>query len=200
MSRLKEMPTPKRKAMVTIGTDGVVDYVQVPEGQRFTLGPVSVLRLITGLVPSKSTARKALDEFLAKKQVMVPVDLDQMWALLPYKRSRYSSTNHSMGSADQSAVLENQMIKSASYESFAENVEMAEDIVAKLASTNETIDRLVARGRKFNASRAKGDLMKIATRVEEITQNVDLAQPWVGSDLAELSKKATEIHALFPTE
>lgn len=194
------MPTPKRKAMVTIGTDGVVDYVQVPEGQKFTLGPVSVLRLITGLVSSRRVARQALDEFLSKKQVMVSVDLDQMWAMLPYNRARYSSTNHLMGSADHSqpADQENQMPKNASYESFTENVEMAEDIVAKIAATNTTIDRLVAAGRKFNASRAKGDLMKIASRVEEITQNVDLAQPWVGADLAELSKKACEIYNLFP--
>jgi hypothetical protein len=41
------------------------------------------------------------------------------------------------------------------------------------------------------------DLHKLASRVTEIAQNVDLAYPWVSNDLMELSKKASEIHGLF---
>lgn len=195
-TKLKEAsPTRKeagqgRRSTVVIGTDGVVDYVQVPEGQRFTLGPVSVLRLITGLVPSQRIARQALDEFLSKKQVMVSVDLDQMWAMLPYKRSRYSSV--------ESPVSEEPDMKKASFDQFNENIEMVETIVSKVAATNESIDRLVAAGKRFNATRAKGDLLKIASRVEQIAADVDLAESWVSADLGDLHKQATAISDLFP--
>lgn len=195
--------TPRRMAMVTFGTDGFVDYVQVPDGQRFMLGPVSVLKLIMGLVPTR-TARTALKEFVGKNQVMVSVDLDKMWSMLPFRRARYSSANPLMGRADRSAQIprfvetENQAaMKTASYDTFTANVELAEDIVAKVATTDEAIDRLVNAGKKFDSVRAKSDLHKIASRVAEIAQNVDLAQPWVGGDLATLSKQANEIHGLF---
>jgi hypothetical protein len=196
--------SPRRKAIVVIGTDGFVDYVQVADGQKFMLGPVSVLKLIMGLVPV-GAARKALREFVAHRQVMLSVDLDRMWELLPFQRARYSSANVLIRSPDRSpktarcGELENPpaMLKTASYDTFTANVELAEDIVAKVASTDEKIERLVTAGKKFDAVRARGDLHKIASRVAEISQNVDLAQPWVANDLSELSKRANEIHGLF---
>lgn len=191
----------RRISMVTFGTDGVVDYVQVPDGQRFMLGPVSVLKLIMGLVPLRH-ARTALREFVDNKQVMMSVDLDRMWAMLPFQRARYSSTNPLMGRADRMIArcgeTENPaMLKTACYDTFTAHADLAEDIVAKVAATDEAIERLVQAGRKFDSVRAKSDLHKIASRVAEITQNVDLAQPWVGTDLAALSKQANEIHTLF---
>lgn len=203
------MPTktkPGRVAMVTFGTDGFVDYVQVPDGQKFMLGPVSVLKLIMGLAPLR-VAKQALRQFVDERQVMLSVDLDRMWALLPFQRARFSSTNPLMGRPDRNTPrarlgeTENQAaMKTASYDTFTAHVELAEDIVAKVAATNDAIDRLVTAGKKFDSVRAKADLHKIASRVAEITQNVDLAQPWVGSDLADLSKRANEIHGMFPQE
>jgi len=186
--------------LVTIGTDGNVDYVQTPDGQRHMLGPVSVLKLITGLVPVR-TAREALKEFTENNQVMLSVDLDKMWTLLPFRRARYSSTtNPFMKREDRSfpfSDLEKIMLKSASYETFSSNMELAEGIVTKVAETNSRIDALIAEGKQFDSNRAKGDLHKIASKVSEIAQNVDMAQPWVETDLTELSKQATEIHSLF---
>ena len=274
----KEPKEPRRIAMVTIGTDGVVDYVQVHD-QRYMLGPVSVLKLISKLVPTRM-ARKALDEFLDAKQVMVSVDLDKMWALLPFRRARYSSTNPSITNPlierfdhhhftpaqrelmskdfslrlarleEQLSIFENydgrvtasmneariaslvgliddlsrtaglppefleqqkkmkdkakdkdddkkEDKKEASYATFMVHTAMAEDIVNKVASTDTTIDRLVAAGKRFNSVRAKSDLYKIASRVAEISQSVDLGQSWVGGDLGILSQQANEIHDLF---
>ena len=189
--------------MVTFGTDGFVDYVQVQD-QRYMLGSVSVLKLIVGLAPTR-TARVALKEFVSSQRVELPVDLDRMWAMLPFRRARFSSANPLMGGLDRQDQVarcdatENQdaMLKIASYDTFAANVELAEDIVAKVAATDEAIERLKTAGKRFDSVRAKQDLHKIASRVAEIAQNVDLAQPWVSNDLADLSKKANEIHGLF---
>jgi hypothetical protein len=252
-------------ALVTIGTDGFVDYVQTPDGLKFNLGPVSVLKLITGLVPVR-TARAALKEFLENKQVLLSVDLDKMWKLLPFQRARYSSVYNPLMSnsscrpvilreanmdpekitkeaiEQQVAQIEKEISnlqasgmpknmlasqvetlkgmiatmkapspygdqsknktyyglgKTASYDTFMANTEMAEDVITKVAATDETIDRLVSEGKHFDSARARMDLHKLASRVSEISQNVDLAYPWVSNDLMELSKKANEIHELF---
>lgn len=185
--------------MVTIGTDGVVDYVQMPNGERLMLGSVSVLTLISNLVSPPRVARQAVDSFLQSNETLVRVDLDKMMDLLPFKWARFSSINPLMGKGDHTA-LETDMLKQASFDSFTSNVETAENIVSKVAATNSTIDRLVKAGKNFDSARAKSDLLKIASRVAEISENVDLAQPWVGNDLAELHKQATEIYALFPVE
>jgi hypothetical protein len=87
--------------------------------------------------------------------------------------------------------------KQASFETFTANTELAEDIVAKVAAANETVDRLVQEGKRFNAERAKEDLHKIASKVAEIAQNVDLAHPWVSNDLEDLSQSANKIYGLF---
>lgn len=186
-----------RTTLVTVGTDGFVDYVQVPDGQRFMLGPVSVLQLIMGAVKSVRAAQVALEEFVASGKTIVPVDLDQMWELLPFRRARYSSTNPFMLKWDHSD-REPEM-KTASYNTLIAHVEMAEDIVNKVAETDSTIDRLIAEGKRFDAARAKADLLKIASRIAEIAEHVDLAQGWVGADLAELSAQAQELHRLFPS-
>lgn len=292
----KDAIAERRMAMVTIGTDGFVDYVQVPDGQRFMLGPVSVLRLVASLVPGR-TAKKALNEFLTNKQVMLSVDLDRMWSLLPFQRARFSSvgmtegtpiarfvetsTNPLMRTKDRTqplfererymanspqevfesrlARLEEQVTvferhaktasvivpagmaearvaslknlisdlrtaglppefleqqkkmkdkakgdddkdddkKEASFDVFAANMSMAESIVAKVAAVDDVIDRLVQAGKRFDSVRAKTDLHKIASRVTEIAQSVDLGYPWVGRDLSALSRQANEIHGLF---
>lgn len=186
-----------RIALVTVGSDGFVDYVQTPDGQKHMLGPVSVLKLITGLVPTR-TAREALQEFTSSNRTMLKVDLDKMWELLPFRRARYSSTtNPLIEREDRNPEIS--MTKSANYDAFSANVDLAEDIVAKVSQTDETIDRLREAGKRFDSVRAKADLHKIAARVTEIAENVDLAQPWVGNDLVELSKRANDIHALFHT-
>jgi hypothetical protein len=147
--------TQRRMAMVTFGTDGFVDYVQVPDGQKFMLGPVSVLKLIMGLAPLR-TARQALRQFVDERQVMLSVDLDRMWSMLPFQRARFSSANPLMGRPDRNpTLLENQdAMKTASYDTFIANADLADDIVAKVAATNEAIDQLVTAGKKFASVRA----------------------------------------------
>lgn len=187
----------KRMAMVTVGTDGFVDYVQVADGEKFMLGPVSVLRLITGSVDSIRSARVALEEFVRNGKTMVSVDLDKMWSLLPFRRARFSFTNPLMSRGSDSLSSENSM-KTASYDTLMANVEVAEDIVSKVAETHDAIERLEKAGKRFNAAEARGDLLRIASLVSEIVQNVDMAQSWVGRDLDQVAAQANKIHGLFP--
>jgi len=78
------------RLLVTVGTDGATDWVRMPDGQKFNLGPVSVLRFVAGLT-TRSVAKQALDTFLAGKEAMVAVDEERMWVLLAPHRARWSA-------------------------------------------------------------------------------------------------------------
>ncbi len=78
--------------LVTIGTDGVSDWVQTPDGQKLMLGPISVLKFVTELgVGGSYGARKTLDEFLKDGTSMLTVDADRMAELLKPHRARWTS-------------------------------------------------------------------------------------------------------------
>jgi hypothetical protein len=74
------------RVLVTVGTENELDWVKTPDGQKFTLGPVSVAKFVGSLV--RHGQRAALDQFLMSGETMVQVDLDQMWELLKPVRVR----------------------------------------------------------------------------------------------------------------
>lgn len=79
--------------LVTVGTDGFTDWVQIPDGQKFTLGRISVLNLVTKLASGIFEARKALQSFLDTGQALIAVDWDHMWKLFEPIRARWASDN-----------------------------------------------------------------------------------------------------------
>jgi hypothetical protein len=88
------------RLLVTVGTDGTKDWVQTPDGQKFSLGRHSVLSFVSKLARSSSVARHTLDTFLASAQAMFSVDDDKMWGLLTPRRARWASDGSFM-SQDQ---------------------------------------------------------------------------------------------------
>lgn len=87
--------------------------------------------------------------------------------------------------------------KSASFATLQGNMKLAEEIVEAVRETDVKIDALVTAGRKFNASKARGDLHTVVAQLTDMMRQVDLAEPWTTGDLLNLSKQASEIHALF---
>ncbi len=80
-----------KRVLITLGTDGVSDWVQTPDGVKHMLGAVSVLKLVTELVSGTHGMRQTIDAFNKHGQAMVTVDLDAMWALLKPHRARWTS-------------------------------------------------------------------------------------------------------------
>jgi hypothetical protein len=78
-----------------------------------------------------------------------------------------------------------------------ENSLLADATLSKVEATNTKVDLLVASGKKFDAARAKGDLLKVASSVETLLRDADLAQPWVKGELHKLAEEAKKLHALF---
>jgi hypothetical protein len=266
------------KGLVTLGTDGLSDYVKLSDGTRYNLGVISPLKFVVELTQGSRAARTALDAFLAEGSAFLTVDMDRMWGLLKPRIPRMSTvadplipvanrtplTRQGTTMADQftkeaivnqiarieaQAALLQQRSKEAgsvpvnmrpqiealmgmvaglrspkvaeeqqtqqqaepeqqaqqkqaatqraSFETFKANTELAGQIIEQLNETNGKIDALVTAGRKFASARAKQDVHSIVAKVSEIVQTVDLAQPWVKADLADLASKSAEIHALF---
>lgn len=78
------------RLLVTVGTDGFTDWVQLPDGSKLSLGPVSVLKFVSKLATGRE-AQQALDGFLAEREAMLRVDETQMWELLAPRRRRWAA-------------------------------------------------------------------------------------------------------------
>lgn len=115
----------------------------------------------------------------------------------PYGNQSQNSTYYGLPNKGPGDIQASYNPKRASYDNLKANTAVAEGVLAQVDATNTKIDQLVTAGKKFDASRAKQDLLKIASKVNEIVANVDLAQPWVRDDLLDLAKAAENIHGLF---
>lgn len=87
-------------------------------------------------------------------------------------------------------------VSGLSFDTMVANQEIANGILAKAASTVQTIDKLAAAGRRFNANQAKADLKEVTTKASGIL-TTDLTQAWVKADLQKLASRVEHIHGLF---
>lgn len=85
-----------RTKNVIISTDGLRDFVQLPEGVKLILGPISMAKLVATCVTNRAMARRALDEFLKRGEAMIAIDLDKFETLVQPRRARWSSTDPSI--------------------------------------------------------------------------------------------------------
>jgi hypothetical protein len=116
------------RLLVTVGSDGVTDWVSMPDGQRFNLGPVSVLSFV-GKLASPSMAKKSLDVFLKSGKAMFAVDEDRMWQLLKPVRARWSSSDGSfMPDVDRKTAASGRI----EIMTFEQSLTALEDHIAKL--------------------------------------------------------------------
>lgn len=79
----------------------------------------------------------------------------------------------------------------------SENSLIADATLSKVEAAATKVDLLVQAGKKFDHVRAKGDLYKVATSVQTILKDADLAQPWVKVELEKLAAEAKRLHGLF---
>lgn len=80
---------------VLLGTDGLRDWVLLPDGTKYMLGATSMAKLVAELAPA-GTARRALDAFVSGNEARVRVDVDRMFALLAPARTRLAASDTSL--------------------------------------------------------------------------------------------------------
>lgn len=108
-----------RRAVI-FSTDGLRDYVTTPDGVKYMLGPVSVLQVVTKLVP-RAHVRQVLDEFNASSEVMAILDTDALFEmlappkrrLLSYDRSTYPSSESSPSERHEPMAAEDKSLTDA---------------------------------------------------------------------------------------
>lgn len=78
---------------MALGSDGVVDYLETPDGVRYMLGDVSLLKVVAELVPGSGPKRQAMDQLEQHRRAMVTLSLDKFFALTAPVRRRFGSTD-----------------------------------------------------------------------------------------------------------
>ncbi len=113
------------RVFVTIGTDGYADWVQLADGQKLMLGPISVLKFVTELgVGGSYGARQTLDEFVKDGTSMFTVDADRMAELLKPHRARWTSVRPAIPlipSPDRTSSPSKQVTAMADADSFVKD-------------------------------------------------------------------------------
>ncbi len=150
------------RLLVTVGTDGFTDWVQLPDGSKLSLGPVSILTFVTKLCPSGQMAKRTLEGLLQDKAAMVAVDDDKMWAMLTPRRARWAADSFmirdqrntptsrrgtNMGSIDRDlTAIENHLValsKAAKAGASPEKMSEGLNILTKLACDYSGLDETV---------------------------------------------------------
>lgn len=186
--------------LVTIGTDGTKDWVETPDGQKFALGSVSVLTLVSTFAKSSKIARRIVDVFLEKGAALLSVDEDGLWALLAPRRPRHAAgpfIGHQEGHLSVRHPMKTAFEGDLNFDTYRANLGLAKGILQKAEATVSTIDRLAAEGRKFNAAKAKADVASVTTRVASICSSTELTESWVREDLQKLAAWNDKLHGLF---
>jgi len=146
------------RMMVTLGSDGHVDWIQTPDGQKFTLGPISVFTFVRKL--SDRPIRATLDRFLQTRSVMFSVDQDRMWELLKPVRVRLAG-----GPFMPSSVREE---RNSMHEVDFQAIEAALNEAEKALGA---LDKKVAAGQMEGISSSRDDFMKAADKIKSPNQS-----------------------------
>lgn len=286
---------------VTISTDGLRDFVTLPDGLKLMVGQVAMSKLVAECSRGGREARRALDEYLKNGEAVIALDLDKVaemtappkgrWvaggvsSLIPPQDRAPTTVSGSQIVMNKSAeidtslsdkataeAIKNQVFrieqqialisghageaspgsigqniqkdevsklrdlvtwlrrgspygnqskndtyyglpettpggdsarKQASTEgsavSLSENGLLADATLSKIEATSNKIDLLVTAGKKFDHVKAKGDLFKVASSVQGLLKDADLAAPWVKGELTKFAEEAKRLHGLFAT-
>ncbi len=79
--------------LVSVGTDGFTNWVRLPDGQKFNLGPIPVTSFVAKLGVDYQQSRLVLDAYLRDGEAMLRVDEGRMWSLLTPRRTRWASND-----------------------------------------------------------------------------------------------------------
>lgn len=135
--------------LITVGTDGITNWVSASDGKRYNLGVMSVLKFVTDLLPPKK-AVTALDTFLSEGSVMIVADPNKLEKTF----ARIAAQNPSMSPPvkDSMATIQDKLTK------IERHVEALNKAAAKKASNlHEGIDILVKLASELKAHDVTAD-------------------------------------------
>lgn len=162
--------------------------MQTPDGQRYSLGPVSVLRFAQSLARSSRDARIALDTFLKTGSAMLSVDEGRMWELLAPLRVRWAAGPF--------------MPRDQHYPSLGDRDNAMATIFEDLAVTEQavgTLNRLASQGRQD--PKLVQHLVKLAQKIKSPNQSTNSTYYGLGApDVFEVGDTEPAVHTVEASE
>lgn len=123
--------------LVILGTNGTKDWIQLPDGQRFNLGPLSVLSFVSKLAKNSRVAKQTLDRYLKEGEAMLSVDADKMWSLMVPRRAVWATDSFMPSDQRHSPFSIGTSVMATIYEDLTQ-VERVVAHLNKKASVGET--------------------------------------------------------------
>lgn len=80
-----------RPFAITVGTSGYADWIEMPDGRRFLLGPVSILDVVRKSAVKKHDVQRVLETVLQDGRAMYIADMDRLEPLFEVHRSRWAN-------------------------------------------------------------------------------------------------------------
>jgi hypothetical protein len=292
---------PRSMKTVSISTDGLRDFVTMPDGLKYMVGQVGMAKLVAECARNGPDARRALNEYLKRGEATIALDLDRLAELTAPPKARWTLANSSFvpphdrasttasgrpimdrtaqidtseadkaiqkaisnqcfrieqqialisqhaGEASPGSIGQNmqkdqvdklrdlvtwlrrgspygnqskndtyyglpeklpsgeparskndvKLATDGSLASLSENGLLADATLSKIEAASTKIDLLVKSGKKFDHVKAKGDLYKVASSVQALLKDADLAAPWVKGELTKFADEAKRLHGLF---
>ncbi len=122
---------------VTLGSDGVVDYVETADGVRYSLGPVSILQVVRALVSGTSRQKQVLNRINRGGMALVSLDIDQLFEMLRPRPYRNASPLIPL-----STMREEVSMQASRLEKNLRELELRADYLTKLASNGQENPRV----------------------------------------------------------
>ena len=124
--------------LVTLGTDGLSNFVETPDGTRYSLGSVSPLQVAKKFLPDKGTRIRAVRGFNAEGSVVVSLDVDALLDFLRQPRRRLAANPfidpEKRGTRMNIVAVEKWLARAERYAAQAEDQGKDEDQAEKLAA------------------------------------------------------------------
>jgi hypothetical protein len=170
--------------------DAISNQVQRIEGQ------IALISQHASEASAGSLGKKTQDEDVAKLRELVT------WLRRGSPYGDQSKNKTYYGLPEQTVGGENARSMEASdgtpsSAALTENSLLADATLSRVEAASTKIDLLVRAGKKFDHVRAKSDLFKVASNVQTILKDADLAQPWVKVELEKAAAAAKRLHGLF---
>ncbi len=89
---------------VTISTDGLRDFVTLPDGLKVMVGQVGMAKLVSECCRNGREARRALNEYLKTGEAMIPLDLDRLAELTAPPKVRWGSDSPLVAVQDRAST------------------------------------------------------------------------------------------------
>lgn len=177
------------RTLVTLGTDGTNNWVQIPTGEKLSLGTLSPLDFVSKLSSGPVEARRVLNAFNGAGSAVVGVDMDRMWVLFRPNRTRWAGGPRSL---DDGSFMASPSMKPANQQTERSMATIFEDLNA-VEKHVEALKKQASEGKKATKEDLEG-LVRLAGKIKSPNQSDNSTYYNLGApDVYEVTDKMPKV-------